>query len=106
MERQKIDTKKSLRFDLILIASLLIISALAIGVMLLLREEGGYVTVEIAGDKVGELVESISRIKTMGFGYKELALDMNIDYPRAEFYNKMFEKWGLETGAQWKIGER
>ena len=54
MERQKIDTKKSLRFDLILIASLLIISALAIGVMLLLREEGGYVTVEIAGDKVGE----------------------------------------------------
>ncbi len=60
----------------------------------------------VAGDKVGELVESISRIKTMGFGYKELALDMNIDYPRAEFYNKMFEKWGLETGAQWKIGER
>ena len=39
------------------------------------------------------------------FGYKKLALDMNIEYPRANFYNVMFEKWGLKTGAQWG-GER
>lgn len=60
----------------------------------------------VKGEKLEELIESIRRINKMGFGYKGLALDMNIDYPRAEFYNVMFEKWGLETGEQWKIGER
>jgi hypothetical protein len=42
----------------------------------------------------------------MGFGYKQLAYDMNLEYPRASFYNEMFEKWGLPTGEEWKIGER
>lgn len=60
----------------------------------------------VKGDKLDELVESIRLINKMGFGYKNLAMDMNIEYPRAEFYNVMFEKWGLETGAQWTDMER
>jgi len=36
-----------------------------------------------------------------GFGYRQLAPDMNLNYPRPEFYDNMFEKWGLERGELW-----
>jgi hypothetical protein len=42
----------------------------------------------------------------MGFGYKKLAFDMNLDYPRAAFYDVLFKRWGLETGKQWNPGDR
>ena len=54
MEKQKTNVKKSLRFDVILIASLLIVSAVTVGIMLLTRKGGDYVIVEIAGERVGE----------------------------------------------------
>jgi hypothetical protein len=44
-------------------------------------------------------VEHISRV---GFGYKQLSMEMTKNFPRPEFYNKMFEKWGLETGPNWR----
>jgi len=56
------------------------------------------------GDKTETLIGGMRDLSGM-FGYKKLALDMNIEYPRANFYNVMFEKWGLKTGAQWG-GER
>lgn len=57
-------------------------------------------------EKLDEVLDGIRTINKMGFGYKQLALDMNLDYPRAEFYNVMFKKWGLETGEQWTDFER
>ncbi len=42
----------------------------------------------------------------MGFGFKRLAYDMNLEYPRADFYNDMFAKWGLLTGKAWTDTER
>ena len=42
----------------------------------------------------------------MGFGFKQLAYDIRPDYARPKFYNDMFEKWGLETGALWIPGKR
>ena len=53
------------------------------------------------GDKTEELISGMRDINNMGFGYKKLAMDMNIEYHRAEFYNVMFAKWGLKTGEQW-----
>lgn len=55
----------------------------------------------LSAEKLDELMSGLRTINKMGFGYKQLAMDMNIDYPRAEFYNVMFKKWGLETGEQW-----
>lgn len=60
----------------------------------------------VSAKKLESLMDAIRDITEMGFGYKQLAYDMNLEYPRAEFYNKMFEKWGLPTGEEWKIGER
>ena len=54
MEKQATDKKKSLRFDVILIASLLIVSTIAVSVLLLTRERGNKVIVEIAGERVAE----------------------------------------------------
>ena len=48
------ETKKSLRFDVVLIASLLIVSVLSVGVMLFTRRGGDRVIVEISGERVGE----------------------------------------------------
>lgn len=56
--------------------------------------------------KLNVLVSSVRGIAEMGFGYRQLAYDMNLEYPRAAFYNEMFEKWGLPTGEEWKPGER
>ena len=54
MEKQATDKKKSLRFDVILVASLLIVSAIAVALLLLSRREGDRVVVEVAGEKVAE----------------------------------------------------
>lgn len=60
----------------------------------------------VSAEKLEGVVNAVCDIAKMGFGYKQLAYDMNLDYPRAGFYNEMFEKWGLPTGEEWKIGER
>ena len=54
MKKQATDKKKSLRFDVILIASLLIVSTIAVSVLLLTRERGNKIIVEIAGERVAE----------------------------------------------------
>ena len=46
---EKASKKKSFRYDLALIASLLLLSLVAVGVLLLTREVGGYAVVEING---------------------------------------------------------
>ena len=36
-----------------------------------------------------------------GVGYKELAYGMEIDTPRPEFYNLIYQKWNLNMGKEW-----
>ena len=60
----------------------------------------------VRGDRVAELVAGLSSLGSIGFGYGSLMMDMNLDYSRPEFYNSMFEKWGLERGAVWNPGAR
>lgn len=54
MKKLKIGNIKSLRFDVFLIASLLFVSTLAVGGMLITREGGDHVIVEMAGEQVGK----------------------------------------------------
>ena len=49
---ETVTKKKSFRYDLALIASLLLLSLVAVGVLLLTRESGGYAVVEIDGKEV------------------------------------------------------
>ena len=56
-------------------------------------------------EKLPELISGLQILSRANFGYQELAMDMSLNFPRPEFYNKMFEKWGLETGATWRKQE-
>ena len=53
-------------------------------------------------EKLPELTECIRGISMFGMGYQGLQMDMPMNFPRPEFYNVMFEKWGLETGEVWR----
>ena len=59
-----------------------------------------------AGAELENLLDAARGLKKMGFGFKQLAYDIRPDYARPKFYNDMFEKWGLETGALWIPGKR
>jgi len=58
------------------------------------------------GDCLGKLMDGFEAIARSGFDYMNLTLDMNLNFPRAQFYNDIFSKWGLSTGDTWKPGER
>ena len=53
-------------------------------------------------DRLEGLVTVLERLSRVGLGYRQLALGLQFDTPRPVFYNKMFEKWGLETGEVWR----
>ena len=60
----------------------------------------------LRGELLEELMDGLRLIAERGFDYMGLNYDMNFNFPRAEFYNKMFEKWGLTVGETWKPGRR
>ena len=53
------------------------------------------------GDRLGPLMSGLMALKDRGFDYPGLSYDMNFNFPRAQFYNDMFAKWGLATGETW-----
>lgn len=55
----------------------------------------------VRADMLPSLMEGLDTLGKMRFGYADLKYDMNLDYPRAEFYNTISKKWGLDTGASW-----
>lgn len=52
-------------------------------------------------EKITEIVSGLNILAGANFGYQQLQMDMPKNFPRPEFYNNMFEKWGLETGVEW-----
>jgi uncharacterized protein (DUF169 family) len=60
----------------------------------------------LRGDRLENLMEGVRTLGELGFDYMGLQYDMNYNFPRAQFYNDMFAKWGLATGESWKPGER
>jgi len=60
----------------------------------------------VSGDRIEELAQGLASLNRIGFGFGQLNMDMKLDYARPEFYNSMFEKWGLERGELWSPGER
>ena len=47
------------------------------------------------------VIRNLEMLSKSGFGYKELAYGLEFDTPRPEFYNKMYQKWNLDTGKKW-----
>lgn len=55
----------------------------------------------LRADKLEGLAETLEQLSAAHFGYRELAMGLQYDTPRPEFYNNMFKKWGLAVGAEW-----
>ncbi len=52
-------------------------------------------------DQAPIIVDMLKRFSSVGMGYRELAMKLEYDHARPQFYNDMFAKWGLETGELW-----
>ncbi|MPW24293.1 hypothetical protein GC105_00595 [Alkalibaculum sp. M08DMB] len=53
-------------------------------------------------DKISELISGLKVVETIKLGHTQLNMEMKADYPRPEFYNNVFEMWGLEVGEVWQ----
>ncbi|HHX74393.1 MAG TPA: DUF169 domain-containing protein [Firmicutes bacterium] len=56
----------------------------------------------VPGNKLAELAEGLDLIAKRGFGYKQLFMEMQTDFPRPLFYDNLFKMWGLDQGEIWK----
>ena len=37
------------------------------------------------------------------FGFNDKGIEINLDYTRPRFYNRLFDMWGLEQGKDWEL---
>ncbi|MFC1920454.1 DUF169 domain-containing protein [Chloroflexota bacterium] len=51
----------------------------------------------VPADTVGRMVEGLKRTDERKRGYIYSTMDMTPDFPRPEFYKKLFEMWGLDV---------
>jgi uncharacterized protein (DUF169 family) len=56
----------------------------------------------VPGDKLSDLVAGLKILSNVGFGYRQLHMEMATDFPRPQFYDDLFRMWGLDTGEIWK----
>lgn len=55
----------------------------------------------VRADMLPPLLAALEVLAKAGFGYKQLKMDMPVDFPRPKFYNDAFASWGLATGPEW-----
>ena len=48
-------------------------------------------------DKLEELILGIRHLEEIGLGYSHFVQEMRPDFPRPEFYKKLFKMWGLDV---------
>lgn len=50
---------------------------------------------------LSDLVGALKILSNVGFGYRQLHMEMDYDFPRPQFYDDLFKMWGLDTGEIW-----
>jgi uncharacterized protein (DUF169 family) len=55
----------------------------------------------VPGGRIEELLVGMRAFYERGMGYAHHSRDMLYDFPRPEFYNALFEMWGLDQGEVW-----
>jgi len=48
-------------------------------------------------DKMADLVSGLEKIETMRLGYRQLAMQMQPNFPRPDFYRELYKVWGLDV---------
>lgn len=52
-------------------------------------------------EHIEDVLSALKRFSAVNMGYRELAMKLEYDHARPQFYMDMFEKWGLEKGKLW-----
>jgi hypothetical protein len=42
-------------------------------------------------------VRGLKILSNVGFGYRQLHMEVMTDFPRPQFYDDLFKTWGLDT---------
>ncbi|QSX07868.1 DUF169 domain-containing protein [Alkalibacter rhizosphaerae] len=56
----------------------------------------------ISKEELPLLIQGLQVFDERKMGYGALTPEIRPDYPRPQFYNNLFEIWGLDTGEVWK----
>lgn len=54
------------------------------------------IILSVPPDRVQELVMGLRHLEEIKHGYFQFCLEMRPNFPRPDFYNMLFEKWGLD----------
>jgi uncharacterized protein (DUF169 family) len=54
------------------------------------------IILSVPPDRVQELVMGLRHLEEIKHGYFQFSLEMRPNFPRPDFYNMLFEKWGLD----------
>ena len=57
----------------------------------------------VSSRKADELMEAIRWFRKIGFCHSKLAMHMELEYPRPQFYDDAMRDWGLKTGPLWDM---
>ncbi|MBN1367051.1 MAG: DUF169 domain-containing protein [Dehalococcoidales bacterium] len=57
-----------------------------------------------SGDKIADLITGVKHLEEIKHGYLKHHPEMRPDFPRPDFYNNIFESWGLDTGGGTSCG--
>jgi len=58
---------------------------------------GDEIILSVPPDRVEELVTGLRHLEEIQHGYLQFSLEMRPDFPRPDFYNMLFDKWGLDV---------
>jgi hypothetical protein len=55
------------------------------------------IILSLPADKLADMMEHLSNFEKGQFSYSNTSMFMLNDFPRPEFYQMLFKRWGLDT---------
>jgi uncharacterized protein (DUF169 family) len=55
------------------------------------------IILSVPREKMEELMEGLHKFEARKMGYKQLSMHLQPDFPRPEFYTRLYKIWGLDT---------
>lgn len=59
----------------------------------------------VPAERLEALAEGCDFLASHRIGYRDMQMQMQFDFERPPFYNRLYEIWGLEQGKSWSRGD-
>jgi uncharacterized protein (DUF169 family) len=63
------------------------------------------IILSVPGDKLADLEQGLKKMESMKLGYRQMAMQMQPDFPRPDLYRQLYDAWGLvveEDPVPWR----